>query len=499
MDCMSNHVLLDNQAQSSVFGNKALLKDLVDRDVPHRYNGIGGGSVLLTQTGSFCDKEGIDYAPNSEVNILSWSQMIEAGVEISFNSKLNLFKMQTEKETLVFKPYNGLYALRLNSTVMVTKSEQLQAKMAFEIQRRLAYPAKSGVEHFVNSGAMANVPIGSKALKLVKEAIPHIQGKSTRKAMVYGAEIIKDTTQDKSSAIHCDLFFLKPLIAKEDKKAEKTTFILSVSDFGLSIVKVLKTKGLSEVTKGLSDVLQIYCSHGWKITRVHSDGEYNFENALEKIANAPLHRPRGAGNHAGRVEERVRRIKDNVRALQAGLQFRMGQPMLVWATYYLTYVLNLMLKREGDGVCPRQILTGIKPDFKRSLPVGFGDFCQVLERDTNNTLKARTVTALALLPTGNGPVKFASLSTGKSLTREQFKIIQNVPYELLIIVKTMHERGMLGIEDLLQPNVQVEDENELIVSEAQPEDSGLTILVRDRIHTVRRSRVKMIQRTPKLN
>jgi len=41
-----------------------------------------------------------------------------------------------------------------------------------------------------------------------------------------------------------------------------------------------------------------------------------------------------------------------------------------------------------------------------------------LERDTNNTLKPRTVTAIALLPTGNGPVKFASLYTGKTLTRE---------------------------------------------------------------------------------
>ena len=70
---------------------------------------------------------------------------------------------------------------------------------------------------------------------------------------------------------------------------------------------------------------------------------------------------------------------------------------------------------------PREIMTGIKPDFKRSLPIGFGEFAQVLERDPNNSLKPRTVTAIALLPTGRGPVKFTSLSTGKTIVRRDIQ------------------------------------------------------------------------------
>jgi len=87
----------------------------------------------------------------------------------------------------------------------------------------------------------------------------------------------------------------------------------------------------------------------------------------------------------------------------------------------------------------------------------------VLERNPDNSMNARTVTALALLPTGNGPVKFASLATGKTITRERFSIVYNVPYELLAIVKSMQERGMIGIQDLLDPgNAGVQEENELV-------------------------------------
>jgi len=181
--------------------------------------------------------------------------------------------------------------------------------------------------------------------------------------------------------------------------------------------------------------------------------------------DAPPHDPRGSGNHDGCVEERIRRIKENVRAIQAGLPYQMASPMMTWAVYYSTYVLNLMPKRVGDGVSPRELLTGVKPNFKKCLPVGFGDFCQVLERNPDNTMAARTVSALALLPTGNGPVKLASLATGKTITRERFTIIRNVPYELLIIVKAMQERGTIGIEDLLNPGravVQEEDELEYL-------------------------------------
>ena len=162
-----------------------------------------------------------------------------------------------------------------------------------------------------------------------------------------------------------------------------------------------------------------------------------------------------------------------MRAIQAGLPYRLGQALLTWCIYYSTYVLNLMPHRS-ENISPREIMTGLKPEFKRSLPIGFGEFAQVLERDPNNSLKPRTVTAIALLPTGKGPVKFASLSTGKTIVRETFKAMKHVPFEILSIVKAMQEKGMLGIEELLEPSIDrsdEEDELNILVGESKTSSS----------------------------
>jgi len=76
--------------------------------------------------------------------------------------------------TLTYKNCDGLYVLKFTNLVHLTTNEQAQAKMAVEIQRRLAYPARSGMDHFLKSGAMNDVPIGSKAIQLIDEAIPYI-------------------------------------------------------------------------------------------------------------------------------------------------------------------------------------------------------------------------------------------------------------------------------------------------------------------------------------
>ena len=265
--------------------------------------------------------------------------------------------------------------------------------------------------------------------------------------------------------------FVKPLKEKDSStEPEKLNFIISVSDFGLIIVRAVNSKGLGPVSNGVADIIRIYKHHGWTLTSFKSDGEYNFENSLNLLINAPPHIPRGVENHDGRVEERVRRIQENIRAIQCGLPFNLGPQLLAWATYYSTYVSSLITKRLGDGISPRELLTDIKPNFKKCLPVAFGDFCQVLERDPNNTLKPRTVTPIALLPTGNGPVKIASLSTGKTITRENFKVVPNVPYEFLAILKSMQERNVLGIEELLKPGTQAsEDEQKLNAEMAESE------------------------------
>ena len=74
---------------------------------------------------------------------------------------------------------------------------------------------------------------------------------------------------------------------------------------------------------------------------------------------------------------------------------------------------------------PRELLTGLKCDYTRLLRAGFGDYAQVTEYETDNTMSPRTFGAIALLPTGNEQrsVKFLKLSTLKVITSARYKVL----------------------------------------------------------------------------
>jgi hypothetical protein len=76
---------------------------------------------------------------------------------------------------------------------------------------------------------------------------------------------------------------------------------------------------------------------------------------------------------------------------------------------------------KGSGVSPRQDFTGIRPVFSRDLPFAFGQFVQAAQGVSDNSMKARTFSAITLLPTGNsnGSVKIMNLSTGRVCIRSK--------------------------------------------------------------------------------
>ena len=79
-----DNVLLDNQAQASVFGNSAMLSNIEDKTQPSTFKGIGTNAETITATkrGSFMETIKVDYARESTANILSWSELIKQGANI---------------------------------------------------------------------------------------------------------------------------------------------------------------------------------------------------------------------------------------------------------------------------------------------------------------------------------------------------------------------------------------------------------------------------------
>ena len=442
---MKGVVLIDNQAQSSIFGNSDLLDHLTSKDSPSHYKGIGGRGepqVTALQHGTFLDVIDVDYSPEADANILSWSHLRRQGFKTIYDEELDEFKLYVGNSFITFEPFRGLYAYRPETnTVLLTRKAEMELEMAAEVERRLAYPAKSGLENLMRSGAILNLPVGTEALNNLPVSIPHMQGKSPARIVGYPPAVYLESLQDKprSTVLHCDLMFVKP-------NEVNLIFLVSVSDFGLTVTREIKNKGLGQLVRALCDTFKIFRSYSWKIRSVVSDGEGGIAAAMAVIEGPP-HDPIGSGTHDGKVEERIRRIKDNLRSIAMSLPYKFGDALTTWAVLYSTYVLNLMPARVGCGMCPREILTGRKPEFKKVLPIAFGDFCQVQEKRTlKGVWTQRTVSALAILPSGNGPVRFVSLATGKIIFRSQFKIMKMIPYEYVILIQALQKRENFATE-----------------------------------------------------
>ena len=73
----------------------------------------------------------------------------------------------------------------------------------------------------------------------------------------------------------------------------------------------------------------------------------------------------------------------------------------------------------------RVIFSGRQTDGKMDSRAGFRGYAQCTVPNTNSTMEPRTEDCIVILPTGNrtGSVKMMSISTGKLITRDQFKIL----------------------------------------------------------------------------
>jgi hypothetical protein len=149
-----------------------------------------------------------------------------------------------------------------------------------------------------------------------------------------------------------------------------------------------------------------------------SDPGTNIHAALNLI-HGPPHVPTPAGKHDAVIESKIRRIKENARAIQASLPFKLDAKLLIWLIQYSVYVSNLM-PGPYPGISPREALTGRKPEYSKALPFAFGDFVQISQRYPDNTMAPRTFAAMAVLPDGNGSGHFLPLGSGDSVYSNAF-------------------------------------------------------------------------------
>ena len=171
---------------------------------------------------------------------------------------------------------------------------------------------------------------------------------------------------------------------------------------------------LSFVRKSIAE----YTKRGFEVVDIHADKE--FECLRDSVENASLEIC-GPDEHVPEVEHSIRAMKETMRATAHGLPYqRLPKLMIVELVAMATRCLNGFPKDDGvsEHMSPHSIITGrARMDYNK-LPLEFGSYVQLLDRSVN-TIRSRTIGAIALNPTGDdtGTYHFMSLKTGQVLTK----------------------------------------------------------------------------------
>ena len=135
----------------------------------------------------------------------------------------------------------------------------------------------------------------------------------------------------------------------------------------------------------------------------------------------------GAGGHVARIERKIQTVKERLRAyISHQLPFTLTYLGVAMLVLFCVSRLNYQVSGIGGMTeSPRVIFSGRQTDGKMDFRAGFRECAQCTVSNTNSTMEPRTEDCIVMLPTGNrtGSVKMMSISTGKLITRDQFKIL----------------------------------------------------------------------------
>ena len=152
--------------------------------------------------------------------------------------------------------------------------------------------------------------------------------------------------------------------------------------------------------------------------------------------------------HVGDIERLIQTVKERCRDIYCTLPFnRLPGQLVIEMVYSAVFWLNVFSPAGtvAQGLSPRELLTGKSVDFNKHCKFEFGEYVQTHEA-TDNTMRARTISALALRPTGNeqGGHFFLSLVTGRRLNRLHATSLP-MPVDVITRVHEMAKRNPKGM------------------------------------------------------
>lgn len=376
-------------------------------------------------------------------------------------------------------------------------TEVKKVRQARDMMRQLGYPSTRDMIKMIVKGMMINIPVTvqdvMRAEKIYGPDVASLKGKTAKRKQREKPEVYVPRAMMKKQDMYSNIFYWRGV------------------GFMLSTVMPLRMKFITALTKleskaYLKTIMEDHIGrmkdHGFEVRTVYVDPQRALAGLSGKLG--VVVDVTGARRHVRIIERAIRTVKERMRATECGLPFKCALRFVKGLAYFVISRLNMFPSSEQrDGVSPRELYSGIKPDYDREVrEMSFGDYVQAHENFDNNTNlpRERTRGCIALFPKGNdaGSWKLYSLKTDAEITRDNWTSLpmpdvvidrMNALYEadekinnkILMpfaeneTLEVFDERRNVNVEDLVEPevlnNVPQYDQNE-VDNETEDEDQG---------------------------
>jgi hypothetical protein len=332
------------------------------------------------------------------------------------------FTVHLPERDIIFYRRDKLYVADFSRPVVAvtkayTKAEEARAQAAYEIICNCGYPSITEAIHLIQDGNLTHMPMLTaedvrRAYDLYGEPVGSVRGKLTKKKIsrsIYDNNLLMD---QKKQVLHTDVMHV-----------DGQHFLVTVCE-PLQLVLQCPVERETALVLGtaLQNQIELLRSRGFVPIRVQTDPQSAFRTLTTKFENVVIDTG-GAGDYVPKADIQKRRIKEIVRGIKAVLPWKL--PPFLLKDLVAFAVSRINIKRStavNQNVCARVAFTGIKPDFRKELSLGFGDYCEVFD-GTDNTTRSRSLPCVTLYPCCNltGSWVFYSFTTKTRIRRTQWK------------------------------------------------------------------------------
>lgn len=428
-------VLLDNEANRSIV-NPILLRNLRPADA--EVTGITGASIPISECGDLEHFFTCLASADTGVSVLSFAE-VEDVHSISYVRRKCFIVHLPDGSKLIFRRRRNMYVAdmrawaRSNAAANVTTASEVEraftraevkrAQEALEFMGNAGEASARDAVNMLNDGGITGASITAQdvrnADKIYGQRTQFLRGKMTQKAVnrVPVDPSLKDCD-------HIDQYLTTDVMHVHGMK-----YLLTLSEpLGLLVVSTMgaAAPSASAMLSAIQGQVNLLASRGFKARLIHMDPQPGFRSLKGSIAGLEFDEG-GAGDHAEKIDQKIRRLKELVRAVVAGVPWNLPKALVNDAILYGVNRLNMRRAQSKTGpvATPRILFTGRKPNFKKEFSIAFGDYVECYKPGvkSNDVLSERSEPCVALYPTGNasGSWMMFNIKTRRRVRRSNWR------------------------------------------------------------------------------